>query len=86
MQTALVLDKKFSAFTKAQHMPASSSLAKWLQSSQLAWVRYSQSQCAFEGGTSFGGSGTDILDAECHQRLNSKRIAELNAAYDLLNR
>jgi len=86
MQTALALDKEIAAFAKAHHMPASPSPAKWLQSSQLAWIRYSRSQCAFEGGTSVGGSGTDILDAECHQRLNSKRIAELNAAYDLLNR
>jgi len=44
------------------------------------------SQCSFEGDSSFGGSGTDILDAACHYRLNSQRLSELNAAYELLNR
>jgi len=56
-----------------------------LEASQAAWLRYSACQCAFEGGSSFGGSGTDVLEAECHYRL-SLRIAELRAAAKLLRR
>ncbi len=85
LRKALDLDSKFSAFAKDHHA-VGSSLADHLRASQKAWLRYSQAQCALEGGSSFGGSGTDILEANCHYRHNSQRIAELNAAYVLLNR
>jgi uncharacterized protein YecT (DUF1311 family) len=57
-----------------------------LEASQAEWLKYSDAQCSFEGETSFGGSGTDILAAQCHDRLNIRRISELNAAYALINR
>jgi len=44
------------------------------------------SQCALEGGVAFGGSGTDILEAQCRYRLNVIRLSELQAAIRLLER
>jgi len=84
LQTARALDREWNAH--ASHHILGSVLRKQLKVSQAAWLSYSQSQCSFEGGSSFGGSGTDILDAACHYRLNSQRLSELNAAYKLLNR
>jgi uncharacterized protein YecT (DUF1311 family) len=79
LRTSIKLDRQFNAFARSKGI-AGSSLSAQLKASQSAWIRYSQSQCSFEGGSSFGGSGTDILDAACHYRLNSKRSAELKAA------
>ncbi|MBI5941085.1 MAG: DUF1311 domain-containing protein [Caulobacterales bacterium] len=62
------------------------SSARHLRGSQVAWLNYSDAQCSFEGGTSNGGSGEDILEAECHYRLNLRRLAELQSAKELLNR
>jgi uncharacterized protein YecT (DUF1311 family) len=62
LRTAIAQDIEFNAFARLHHMPGST-LAVQLNASQAAWRRYSQSQCSFEGGSSFGGSGTDIIDA-----------------------
>ena len=64
----------------------SPSLVERLKLSQTAWLQYSDVQCGFEGETSFGGSGTDILNAECRYRMNSNRLKELEAARQLLER
>jgi uncharacterized protein YecT (DUF1311 family) len=85
MQSAIALDRNFNAYAKSNKIPGSS-LAADLKTSQAAWLRYSKSQCSFEGGSSFGGSGTDILEAICHHRLNLLRLSELNAAEKLLDR
>jgi uncharacterized protein YecT (DUF1311 family) len=63
-----------------------SRLTEQLKVSQAAWLRYSHFQCSFEGWTSHGGSGTGILEAACHYRLNSQRLIDLRAAGRLLNR
>ncbi len=60
-------------------------LAAHLRLSQAAWMRYVGAQCTFEGGVSFGGSGTDMLRDECRYRLYKQRLAELIAARRLLN-
>ena len=62
------------------------SLAEGLEVSQAAWRRYADAQCGFEGRTAFGGSGGDIVAAQCHDRLNAQRLAELKATDALLNR
>ncbi|MES2057120.1 MAG: lysozyme inhibitor LprI family protein [Pseudomonadota bacterium] len=85
LRTAVVLDRKFNAFAKAGHIHRSS-LAVKLKTSQAEWLKYSQSQCSLEGGTSFGGSGTDSLEARCHYRLNALRLSELRATNHLLSR
>jgi len=68
------------------HAASGSSLENGLRASQAEWIRYSNAQCSFEGQSSFGGSGTDILVAACQDRLNSARSSELNSARALLNR
>ena len=60
-------------------------LAAHLRVSQAAWIRYVAAQCHFEGGARFGGSGTDMLRDECRYRLYKQRLAEFNAARDLMN-
>ncbi|HEY1606520.1 MAG TPA: lysozyme inhibitor LprI family protein [Allosphingosinicella sp.] len=85
LRTATALDREWNAFAQA-HRIRGSSLAGQLKASQAAWLSYSQSQCSFEGGTSRGGSGTDILEAACHYRLNSHRLSELQEDRKLLNR
>lgn len=60
-------------------------LVAHLRLSQAAWTRYVAAQCTFEGGVSFGGSGTDMLHDECRYRLYKQRLAELTAARKLLN-
>ena len=85
LRTAAAMDSDFNAYARGRHI-LGSILAQQLKASQAAWLRYSQSQCSFEGGSSFGGSGTDILEAACHYRLNSQRLLELKAAAQLLNR
>ena len=62
------------------------SLTEDLKVSQAAWVKYSNAQCMFEGRTSLGGSGTDILKAACHNRQNLSRLTELRAADKLARR
>lgn len=60
-------------------------LAAHLRVSQAVWTRYVAAQCYFEGGTRFGGSGTDMLRDECRYRLYKQRLSELDAARDLMN-
>jgi uncharacterized protein YecT (DUF1311 family) len=81
LRTATRLD----ADARRRHMPRSM-LAAQLRASQAAWRSYSKAQCALEGGASFGGSGTDVLEAACRYRLNAQRLAELKAADELLKR
>lgn len=81
LRTATRLD----ADARRHHMRGSK-LAAQLRASQAAWLRHSRAQCAFEGATSFGGSGTDVLEAACRYRLNTSRLSDLKAADGLLNR
>ena len=85
LRKAIALDRDFNADARLHRAPRSS-LAAHLKASQAAWLRYSHWQCSFEGSSSVGGSGTDILEAACHYRLYSQRLSELRAAGQLLNR
>ena len=85
LQSAMAQDREFNAYSSAHGM-LRASLAKRLRTSQAAWLQYSDAQCGFEGGSSSGGSGEDILDAACHYRMNSSRLKELEAARELLER
>jgi uncharacterized protein YecT (DUF1311 family) len=85
LRSAARLDAEFNRFARRHRIPGST-LARQLRSSQEAWTQYSRSECAFEGGSSFGGSGTDVLEAACHYRLGAARLAELDAAARLLSR
>ena len=85
LRSATDLDGDFNAYVPST-TKFRSSLAADLRKSQKAWLRYAHSQCSFEGGTSFGGSGTDILKAQCHYRQYQLRLAELNAVGELLKR
>ena len=85
LRAAIRLDRAFDAFARRRRMPAAS-LAAQLRASQAAWLTYARSQCGFEGGSSFGGSGTDLLEAACRDRLNRQRLAELEKAAGLLKR
>lgn len=85
LRSAEDVDSQFNADAQL-HNRSGSSLAGQLRTSQAAWLRYAASQCAFEGASSFGGSGTDILEAECRYRMNVARLRELKAATELLTR
>jgi uncharacterized protein YecT (DUF1311 family) len=61
-------------------------LAEGMRLAQAAWEKYVDAECGFEGQTSFGGSGDDILRMECRVRLGAQRLAVLNAAHRLLER
>jgi|SRR5579884_32710 len=63
-----------------------SSSAERLKSSQSAWLKYVDAQCSYEGQSSAGGSGEDILRARCLYRANRMRAAELKAARQLYAR
>lgn len=84
LQTAEAHDEATSAY--ARHHASDSSSFEQLKASQAAWLKYSASQCAFERASSFGGSGTDILEAECRYRINAARLRELTTATALFNR
>ena len=83
LRIAAAEDKRFNAFAHAHPIICCSSLVAQMKAGQAAWRKYSHSQCAFEGGVSHGGSGTDYLDYKCHCRLNLRRISELRAAAKL---
>jgi uncharacterized protein YecT (DUF1311 family) len=85
LRSAIAFDRDFNGYAQSKNI-LGTSLAADLRQSQTAWRRYSKSQCSFEGGSSFGGSGTDILETICHHRLNLLRLYELNAAEKLLKR
>ncbi len=61
-------------------------LAEGVRLSQVAWDNYVDAECGFEGQTSFGGSGDDILQMACRARLDMQRLTDLNAAHHLLQR
>jgi uncharacterized protein YecT (DUF1311 family) len=85
LQSAMAQDREFNAYSSAHGM-LDASLVKRLRTSQAAWLQYSDAQCGFEGGSSSGGSGEDILDAACHHRMNASRLQELEAARELFER
>jgi uncharacterized protein YecT (DUF1311 family) len=85
LESAIARDRELKAYPHARDMP-SASLVERLKRSQTAWLQYSDAQCGLEGETSFGGSGTDILNAKCRYRMNSNRLEELEAARQLLER
>jgi uncharacterized protein YecT (DUF1311 family) len=84
LRSAETFDKEFNASDAARS--GSYSLAASLRTSQAAWLSHAEAQCALEGGTSGGGSGNDILEAECRYRLTAQRLAELAETDRLLNR
>ena len=86
LRIAAAEDKEWNTAARKNPAGGSSALVKHLQAAQAAWAEYSNSQCAFEGESSHGGSGTSRLDFACHYRLNLHRIAELRAATKLLLR
>ena len=85
LRRAMAFDRDANSFARL-HRTRSSILARQLRASQSAWSAYSRYECLFEGGSSFGGSGTDILEAACRCRLYKRRLAELDAAARLLDR
>lgn len=85
LQAAVAEEKQYNTFGRSRHLP-NAVLVRDLKASQAAWLIYSKSQCALEGGVAFGGSGTDSLEALCRYRLNVIRLSELRAAIDLLKR
>jgi uncharacterized protein YecT (DUF1311 family) len=85
LRTAAILDKEWKIAVRSGHITGSS-LVEQVKASQRAWISYARSQCALEGGSSFGGSGSDILEAACHYRQNVARLSELKAAARLLGR
>lgn len=84
LRTAEALDRDFNAYAKSKNIPRST-MVQDLKASQSAWLRYSRSQCLFEGDPVHGGSGTDIFKARCLYRLNSLRLSELRASGRLLD-
>lgn len=85
LRAAVALEKEQNAFARPRKLPTAV-LVRDLKAAQAAWLSYSMSQCALEGGVAFGGSGTDILEAQCRYRLNVIRLSELQAAIRLLER
>jgi len=85
LQAAVALEKEQNAFARPRKLPIAV-LVRDLKAAQAAWLSYSMSQCALEGGVAFGGSGTDILEARCRYRMNVIRLSELRAAIRLLER
>ncbi|MDT8760111.1 DUF1311 domain-containing protein [Sphingomonas psychrotolerans] len=83
LQAAAALENPYNAFARSRSLP-NADLVRDLKAAQTAWLSYSMSQCALEGGVAFGGSGTDILEAQCRYRLNVIRLSELRAAIRLL--
>lgn len=52
---------------------------KNLDASQAAWEGYAKAQCDFEAHKNAGSGGYELL-ADCQDRLNRQRAAELNQA------
>ena len=66
-------DRSFPGHATDNHRGFASSL----NSSQAAWEKYAEAQCHYEADKNFGGSGGWDREAQCKDRLNRQRSAEL---------
>jgi uncharacterized protein YecT (DUF1311 family) len=88
LRSAQRADADVAKFERTEHVRIAgrSALVNFLKGSQAAWLKYSNEQCALEGETSRDGSGTGSLNAQCHYRLNVRRLADLKTALELIER
>lgn len=54
-----------------------------LKSSELAWIRYRDSNCAFESSQYAGGTMRPMIESFCLTRVTRARTAELKEQYEL---
>lgn len=85
LRTATFPDNGSNGFARRRRI-AASSLVERLKGSQAAWIKYVDAQCSYEGQSSLGGSGQDILRAKCLYRANRTRLFELDTARQLFAR
>jgi uncharacterized protein YecT (DUF1311 family) len=88
LRSAQRADADVAKFERTEHVRIAgpSALVGFLKASQTAWLKYSHEQCALEGETSRGGSGTASLNAQCHYRMNLRRLSDLKTALELIQR
>ncbi len=54
-----------------------------LKASELAWIKYRDSSCAFESSQYKGGTIRPMIESFCLTRVTRARTAELKEQYDL---
>jgi len=88
LKSAERADVEVRSFERQSHVTIEprAGLVSFLRRSQAAWIEYSDKQCGLEGSTSHGGSGTGSLNAECHYRMNLRRLSDLKTALELIQR
>ncbi len=54
-----------------------------LKASELAWIKYRDSNCAFESSQYAGGTMRPMIESFCLTRVTKARTAELKEQYEL---
>jgi uncharacterized protein YecT (DUF1311 family) len=56
-----------------------------LKTSELAWIKYRDSDCVFESSQYAGGTMRPMIESFCLARVTKARTAELKEQYELRN-
>jgi uncharacterized protein YecT (DUF1311 family) len=56
-----------------------------LKASELAWIKYRDSNCSFESSQYAGGTMRPMIESFCLTRVTRARAAELKEQYELRN-
>ena len=56
-----------------------------LKASELAWIKYRDSNCTFESSQYAGGTMRPMIESFCLARVTKARTAELKEQYELRN-
>src|SRR5215210_2363362 len=56
-----------------------------LKESELAWIKYRDSNCTFESSQYAGGTMRPMIESFCMARVTKARTAELKEQYELRN-
>jgi uncharacterized protein YecT (DUF1311 family) len=56
-----------------------------LKESELAWIKYRDSNCTFESSQYAGGTMRPMIESFCLARVTKARTAELKEQYELRN-
>ena len=54
-----------------------------LKTSELAWIKYRDTNCVFESSQYAGGTMRPMIEYFCQARVTKARTAELNEQYEL---
>ncbi|NWF59088.1 MAG: DUF1311 domain-containing protein [Fischerella sp.] len=79
-------DKKLNQVYQALQPKLNANQKKRLTNAQLAWIKFRDAACAFEGGIYAGGSLESPTRINCLARITEQRTKDLNLLLQQLNR